>query len=169
MANNAYQYTTSPRKLNPDYEKPKVKKENKKRLKVVENLPRQEIKLSKKQKEKRRKLMFYVIAIFIVLLAISYRNSQINETFNKVQTLKKELSSIEKENEQLKVNIENSLNLSNIEQQAKEKLGMQKLSSNQTIYINLPKKDYVETAPEKVIVQEEKNWFEKFIDKIFNR
>ncbi len=169
MANNAYQYTTSPRKLNPDYEKPKVKKENKKRLKVVENLPRQEIKLSKKQKEKRRKLMFYVIAIFIVLLAISYRNSQINESFNKVQTLKKELSSIEKENEQLKVNIENSLNLSNIEQQAKEKLGMQKLSSNQTIYINLPKKDYVETAPEKVIVQEEKNWFEKFIDKIFNR
>ena len=113
--------------------------------------------------------MFYVIAIFIVLLAISYRNSQINESFNKVQTLKKELSSIEKENEQLKVNIENSLNLSNIEQQAKEKLGMQKLSSNQTIYINLPKKDYVETAPEKVIVQEEKNWFEKFIDKIFNR
>ena len=89
MANNAYQYTTSPRKLNPDYEKPKVKKENKKRLKVVENLPRQEIKLSKKQKEKRRKLMFYVIAIFIVLLAISYRNSQINESFNKVQTLKK--------------------------------------------------------------------------------
>ena len=169
MANNAYQYTTSPRKLNSDYEKPKVKKENKKRLKVVENLPRQEIKLSKKQKEKRRKLMFYVIAIFIVLLAISYRNSQINESFNKVQTLKKELSSIEKENEQLKVNIENSLNLSNIEQQAKEKLGMQKLSSNQTIYINLPKKDYVETAPEKVIVQEEKNWFEKFIDKIFNR
>ena len=169
MANNAYQYTTSPRKLNPDYEKPKVKKENKKRLKVVENLPRQEIKLSKKQKEKRRKLMFYVIAIFIVLLAISYRNSQINESFNKVQTLKKELSSIEKENEQLKVNIENSLNLSNIEKQAKEKLGMQKLSSNQTIYINLPKKDYVETAPEKVIVQEEKNWFEKFIDKIFNR
>ena len=169
MANNAYQYTTSPRKLNPDYEKPKVKKENKKRLKVVENLPRQEIKLSKKQKEKRRKLMFYVIAIFIVLLAISYRNSQINERFNKVKTLKKELSSIEKENEQLKVNIENSLNLSNIEQQAKEKLGMQKLSSNQTIYINLPKKDYVETAPEKVIVQEEKNWFEKFIDKIFNR
>ena len=169
MANNAYQYTTSPRKLNPDYEKPKVKKENKKRLKVVENLPRQEIKLSKKQKEKRRKLMFYVIAIFIVLLAISYRNSQMNESFNKVQTLKKELSSIEKENEQLKVNIENSLNLSNIEQQAKEKLGMQKLSSNQTIYINLPKKDYVETAPEKVIVQEEKNWLEKFIDKIFNR
>ena len=169
MANNAYQYTTSPRKLNPDYEKTKIKKENKKRLKVVENLPRQEIKLSKKQKEKRRKLMFYVIAIFIVLLAISYRNSQINESFNKVQTLKKELSSIEKENEQLKVNIENSLNLSNIEQQAKEKLGMQKLSSNQTIYINLPKKDYVETAPEKVIVQEEKNWFEKFIDKIFNR
>ena len=55
------------------------------------------------------------------------------------------------------------------EKQAKEKLGMQKLTNKQTVYITLPKKDYVEPATEEVIKETEKNWFEKFIDKIFNR
>ncbi len=115
------------------------------------------------------KLTLVVIGLFILLLTISYRNSQINEKFSQVQTLKKELSSLQKENEQLKVNIENSLNLNTIEKQAKEKLGMQKLTNKQTVYINLPKKDYVECASEEVVIEKNKNWFEQFIDKIFHR
>ena len=83
--------------------------------------------------------------------------------------MKKELSALQKENEQLEVNIENSLNLNNIEKQAKEKLGMQKLTNKQTVYVTLPKKDYVEPATEEVVKETEKNWFEKFVDKIFNR
>ena len=104
-----------------------------------------------------------------MLLTISYRNSQINEKFTEVQTLKKELSSLEKENEQLEVTIQNSLNLNNIEKQAKEKLGMQKLTNKQTVYVTLPKRDYVEPATEEVVKQDEKNWFQQFVDKIFNR
>ena len=46
------------------------------------------------------------------------------------ENLKKELSSIEKENEQLKVGIEKSLNLNKVEQSAKEMLGMQKLDNS---------------------------------------
>ena len=107
-----------------------------------------------------------VIGIFVLLLTISYRNSQINEEFAQIQTMKRELSSLEKENEQLKVSIENSLNLNTIEKLAKEKLGMQKLTNRQTIYINLPKKDYVESASEKVVKEKQKSWFEKFIDKM---
>ena len=102
-------------------------------------------------------------------MTISYRNSKINEKFTEVQSLKKELSSLQKENEQLKVNIENSLNFNNIEKLAKEKLGMQKLTNKQTVYVSLPKKDYVESASEKVVIEKDKNWFEKFVDKIFNR
>ena len=102
-------------------------------------------------------------------MTISYRNSQINEKFSEVQTLKKELSSIQKENEQLKVSIENSLNLNTIEKLAKEKLGMQKLTNKQTVYVTLPKKDYVESASEEVVIEQEKNWFEEFVDKIFHK
>ncbi len=160
-----YQYETSPRKLEPEYGR---EKKNQK-IKVVKDLPKQEIKISKEQKMRHRKATLLVLAIFAVLLTISYRNTQINEKFNEMQTLKTELASLQKENEQLQVTIENSLNLSNIEKQAKEKLGMQKLTNKQTVYVSLPKKDYIESATEKVEISDNKNWFEKFVDKLFNR
>ncbi len=164
MEPNIYEFSTSPRKL----ENPKRHKQRKK-LRVIEDLPRQEIKISKAQKRKQTKLTLIVIAIFVLLLTISYRNSQINEKFTQVQSQKKELASLQKENEQLKVNIANGLNLNNIEKIAKEKLGMQKLTNKQTLYVSLPKKDYVESASEKVVIEKEKNWFENFVNKIFNK
>lgn len=167
MRSSRYEYGTSPRKLEPDVQRNKQTK--KKKIKVVEDLPRQDVRISKEQKKRQTKLTLVVVGIFILLLTISYRNSQINEKFNQVQTLKKELSSLQKENEQLKVSIENSLNLNTIEKQAKEKLGMQKLTNKQTVYVTLPKKDYVESASEEVVIEKEKNWFEQFVDKIFNR
>ena len=167
MAINRYEYSTSPRKVQPDY-KPK-KRTQKINLKVVEELPRQDVKVSKVQKERQKKLTLIVVAIFIFLLTISYRNSQINEKFSNVQSLKNQLSSLQKENEQLKVSIENGLNLNNIEKLAKEKLGMQKLTNKQTLYVSLPKKEYVESATEEVVIENSKNWFEQFVDKIFNK
>ena len=161
-----YQYETSPRKLEPDIKKEK-KRQN---IKVVKDLPKQDVKLSKEQKKKHRKATLLVMAIFAILFTISYRNTQINEKFNEIQNLRTELSSLQKENEQLQVTIENSLNLSNIEKQAKEKLGMQKLTNKQTVYVSLPKKDYTVSATEKIIeTNQDENWFEKFVDKIFNR
>lgn len=167
MEPNIYEFSTSPRKLEPELN-PKRHKQRKK-LRVIEDLPRQEIKISKAQKRKQTKLTLIVIAIFALLLTISYRNSQINEKFTQVQSQKKELASLQKENEQLKVNIANGLNLNNIEKIAKEKLGMQKLTNKQTLYVSLPKKDYVESASEKVVIEKEQNWFKNFVNKIFNK
>lgn len=165
MARNMYQYSTSPRKIEPERQRQTQRK--RRELKVVEDLPRQKVKVSTAQKKKQTRLTLIVIGIFILLLTVSYRNSQINEKFSQVQKLKRELSSIQKENEQAKVNIENSLNLNTIEKLAKEKLGMQKLTNRQTIYITLPKRDYVEAATEEVVIEKEQNWFEKLVDKIF--
>ena len=167
MARSGYEYETSPRKLEPDVVR--QKRPQKKKLQVLEDLPKQDVTISNEQKKTRVKLTFLVIGIFMILLTISYRNSQINEKFNYVQTLKKDLSSIQKENEQLKVSIENSVNINTIEKLAKEKLGMQKLTNKQTVYVTLPKKDYVEAASEEVVVKEEKNWLEEFIEKIFHK
>ena len=109
-----------------------------------------------------------VVGLFLLLLTISCRNSQIDKKFDQIQDQKKQLATLQKENEQLKVSIENSLNLNNVEKVAKEELGMQKLSNRQTVYVTLPKKDYVESASEKVEIEEEKSWWEKIVDKIFN-
>ena len=167
MARSRYEYGTSPRKLQPEYNPRKREKKN--NLKVVKDLPRQEVKMTKEQIKRRKNIALIVVAIFVVLLTVSYRNSQINEKFSQVQKLKKELSSIQKENEQLKVNIENSLNLNNVEKIAKEKLGMQKLTNRQTLYVSLPKRDYVEAATEEVKKEEDKNWFQKIVDSLFNK
>lgn len=159
-----YQYETSPRKLQPEYEPRKnpydKKKSSTKKMKK-QNVKKQ----SKKQLKPKAKLVMYMMLGFTILFAISYQNSLITESFNQKAELKEQLSAIEKENEQLKVNIEKSLNLNNVEQSAKEMLGMQKLDNSQKIYINLPKEDYIESST-KDIMLEEKNFIEKLIDNI---
>ena len=170
MANyrfGGYQYETSPRKLEPEYEQqknPYVKKKST-TLKQKNN---KQVKTKLHLKSHIKTVMF-IGMIFSVLLAISYRNSLINESFNKNAELKNALATTQKENEQLKVNIANGLNLANIEKLAKEKLGMQKLTNKQIVYVSLPKKDYVESASEKVVIKDQTNWFEKLVNKIFNK
>ena len=68
----------------------------------------------------------------------------------------------------MKVDIENSLNLNNLEQQAKELLGMQRLTNKQTVYISLPKKDYIQPAAESVIIEEDEGIVEKILHTIKN-
>lgn len=159
---NRYEYETSPRKLEPDYNVPK-KNHPKKKTQAKRNVSK------KKQKELKRKKVkttLYVLIAFAIVFLVSYRNAKIDENFAAVQTLKENLEAVEKENAQLEVSIESSLNLTNIEQQAKSLLGMQKLTSKQTEYIELPKTDYIEPAAENVVIEEDKGFFEKVGDYI---
>ena len=150
----------------PIYFKKKVKKASK---------PRNKTKISKEkmleQETKMAKFNFTIILILALgcLLIMTLRNVKIDESVSELQGLEKEIASLEKENSQILVNIQNSLNLSNIETAAASTLGMQKLTNKQTVYVTLPKKDYVEPATEEVIKTENKNWFEEFVDKIFHR
>ena len=106
---------------------------------------------------KEVKLVFAVAGVFLSILPISYRNSQIDEAFTKNEERKQAYLAVEKENDQMKVDIENSLNYNNVEQQAKELLGMQTLSTKQTVYVNLPKKDYIQPATETVVIDKNEN------------
>ena len=169
MARSNYQYTTSPRKLEPNTRQTRQTK--RRNLEIVKDVPRQKVKISKEQQKRQTKLTMVVIGIFILLLTISYRNSQINEKFNEIQNKKTELSSIEKTNGQLQVSIEESVNLSSIEQAAKDRLGMKKPDNDQKVYVELEKKDYVETATEEIKedTKDSNKWYEKILDKIFKK
>ena len=57
----------------------------------------------------------------------------------------------------------------NIEKLAKEELGMEKLTNKQTVYVSLPKKDYVEAPTEKVVIEKEMNWLEKLFNKFLKK
>ena len=169
MANywyNRYQYETSPRKLEPEYEPIKNPYSKKKSTTIKK---KQEKVQPKKHLKTQIKTVIYIGLIFASFVVISYRNSLINESFNENEKLKSNLAAVQKENEQLKVNLENSLNLSNIEKMAEKKLGMQKLDNSQKVYVSLDKEDYVEPASEEVIMEEEKNWFEQLLDNILGK
>lgn len=166
-----YQYETSPKKVKPEYEKKKnpysqkkksstLKEKNKstKQNKKVENKAEKALKL-------RVKTALYILLGFAILFAISYRNSLITESFTKKENLKSQLNTLQKENAQLEISIQNSLNLSNIEKSASELLGMKKLDESQKVYVTLPKKDYVQPASEQILIEEEK-WYEKLNNSI---
>jgi cell division protein FtsL len=170
-----YQYGTSPRKLETEYEEQPKKRKNK-RAKKVQKKSTTSKKQNDKKAEKKSKIKFRIVAganiiiFFVIAFTIIYRNSLISQSFSQIQTLKTQVSEIQKENDQLEISIQNSLNLSNIEQTAKDLLGMQKLTSKQTVYLSLPKKDYVEASTEEVILEENTSIVSKimnFLGKIF--
>jgi len=164
---NRYQYETSPRKLEPEYtpiKNPyKTKKTTARKVKKTSNNNR-----AKQLKKQQNKAIKYLLVGFAIIFGICYRNSQIDENFAAVQDLKEEVAEVEKQNAQLEISIENGLNLNNLEQEAKEKLGMQKLNSNQTIYITLPKTDYIEPAAEQVVIEETQSGIKGIISGIGN-
>ena len=168
MANyrySRYQYETSPRKLQPDYDLPQERSSKKKQTVVKKEIK----KVAPKKKLKSNiKTIACICFVFASLFVVSYRNSQINQRFNENEKIKSDLAAIEKQNEQLKVNLENSLNLSNIEKSAKEK-GMQKLDNSQKVYVSLDKQDDVKQASEEVVMEDNQNWFEKFLNTLLGK
>ena len=157
-----YQYETSPRKLKPDYDTPKKTYPKKSTGKKVNNK-----KEPKRETVNQAKILLYIAIGFAALFVISYRYAVIDKTYSNLKGLKTELAAIEKESAQLEANIESSLKLTTIEEEAKDKLGMQKLSSEQIVYVTLPKSDYVESSFEEIRESNSnENWFMKIIDKI---
>ncbi len=150
---NKYQYETSPRKLEPEYTP--MKNPYKAKKTTTRNLKKDSNNKSKQLKKQQNKIVKYLLVGFAIIFGICYRNSQIDENFAKMQNLKQEVADVEKQNTQLEISIEKGLNLNNLEQEAKEKLGMQKLNSKQTIYVTLPKSDYIEPATEDLIIEQE--------------
>lgn len=181
--NYGYQYETSPRKIKPEYTKTTKKTQSKTKKKPQykkvttsksKNIKNEKLKVDKTKEIQANatKLKFSVfikcVLLCLIVFIMIFRNSQISQSFSEIQKLKTSITDIEKENSQLEISIQNSLNLNNIEQAAKELLGMQKRTNKQTIYISLPKKDYVEPRTEEIIIEEEKSWFDNISEKIKN-
>lgn len=166
-----YEYETSPRKLEYNSKTKNKKKRSKKQVSSTKrtNKIAQEKKAQRKEKVKVHvMLVANVLLILAIMFVIIYRNALINQYFSQIQKLKAQIGDIEKENAQIEISIQNSLNLSSIEQTAKDMLGMQKLTSKQTIYLSLPKKDYVEPSTEEVVIEENEGFVQKIIDFIMD-
>ena len=124
----------------------------------------------KKKKIKQRDIRTkFFLFIFLGILLISmpmyiiFKSAESDELFKKVNRLKGQIEEQRKENEQLALNLQNQASLIKIEQDAKYKLGMQKIEPTKIIKVQTNEKDYIETESVSTIKDKE----ESVIDKIF--
>ena len=180
MPRASYQYGTSPRKYEPEYNYPRrtnkkteVKRTSKKEdaKKTIEK-QKAEQKAQKIQKAKERKSkmkqVIVVGAIFGMLLTVSYREISIMEMFNQTKQMENQLAVIEKENGQVEKSIkeeESKLDWNEIKRRASEELGMQTIKETK---IELDRTDNVEVE-HKLIQEENQSIIEKIVSFIVNR
>ena len=178
MARMSYQYGTSPRKYEPEYttikktsQKTEPKKTSKKSVSTRKN-SKKEMDRQKNQKleDKKRKTkqIILVITVFVMLLAVSYREIAVMEMFNQKKELENQLAVLDKENGQVEKSIkevESTLDWNKIKQKATDELGME---TKQAIPLDLEKTDNVETETQ-YIQEEQTSWLEKLVSFILNR
>lgn len=132
------------RKYAYDYEEtPKERKPRKAAVKKTE------VKVEKKINNKSKvRLVASIITVFSMLMVITYRYNLINEKNLEVQSLKKEYKRVAAEVSLAQIELEQHLNLSMVENYAKQKLGMQKPEKNQIIYVDTRQEEYINNAEE---------------------
>ena len=179
MPRASYQYETSPRKYEPEYTRrvttTKTKTSQTKKVAQKGNAKKVAKKKSenlkaKKAEEKKNKFMqvVLVIAVFGMLLAVSYREISIMEMFNHKKDMESQLAVVEKENGQVQKSIkeeESKLDWNEIKRRATDELGMQTKVGTP---VNLEKSDNVETTS-KLIKEEQVSLVDKVIEYFINK
>ena len=141
----------------------------KRNMKIQERSRAYEEYIKKKKIKQRYTRTKFFLFIFLGILLISmpmyiiFKSAESDELFKKVNRLKGQIEEQRKENEQLALNLQNQARLIKIEQDAKYKLGMQKIEPTKIIKVQTNEKDYIETESVSTIKDKE----ESVIDKIF--
>lgn len=155
-----------PIEYNPNRDVRKFSKDNSSKNVQKDKYNAKEIK--KEQTKKYTKIILGIIVIFGILFLLCYQSSLISTSLNEKEKLKSELSEIQKKNEQLKVSIEQKMNINTIEQEAKTELGMQKLDNSQKVYISINKNDYTESSVSNSKKEDNrKSWWSQFLNDLF--
>ena len=154
--------------------KEKEKETDKKNIRLQERSRAYEeyIKIKKvKQRDVRTK--FFLFLIFGILLIsmplyIIFKSAESDELFTSVNNLKLQIEEQRKENEQLALNLQNQASLVKIEQDAKYRLGMQKIEPTRIIKVQTNEKDYIETENVSIIKDKEEAVFDKIFKFLMN-
>lgn len=162
-----------------------VKKIEKKNNKKEKGMDRKNIKMQersrayeeyikrKKVKQRDVRTKFFLFIIFGILLIsmplyIIFKSAESDELFTSVNNLKSQIEEQRKENEQLALNLQNQASLVKIEQDAKYRLGMQKIEPTRIIKVQTNEKDYIETENVSIIRDKEETVFDKIFKFLMN-
>ena len=127
----------------------------------------------KKVKQRDVRTKFFLFLIFGILLIsmplyIIFKSAESDELFTSVNNLKSQIEEQRKENEQLALNLQNQASLVKIEQDAKYRLGMQKIEPTKIIKVQTNEKDYIETENVSIIKDKEEAVFDKIFKFLMN-
>lgn len=127
----------------------------------------------KKVKQRDVRTKFFLFLIFGILLIsmplyIIFKSAESDELFTSVNNLKSQIEEQRKENEQLALNLQNQASLVKIEQDAKYRLGMQKIEPTRIIKVQTNEKDYIETENVSIIRDKEETVFDKIFKFLMN-
>ena len=127
----------------------------------------------KKVKQRDARTKFFLFIIFGILLIsmplyIIFKSAESDELFTSVNNLKSQIEEQRKENEQLALNLQNQASLVKIEQDAKYRLGMQKIEPTKIIKVQTNEKDYIETENVSIIRDKEETVFDKIFKFLMN-
>ena len=123
---------------------------------------------NKKAKKTRTSSVVLVLGIFSMALVLVYRYNVINEKNLESQALANDLTKIESTLFSSQMDVEQNTDLNQIEDYAKQKLGMQKPDKNQTIYVDTSKSsNLVKVKNDTSFIQNITEKISEFFNKIF--
>ena len=99
---------------------------------------------AKRNARNRRKLVVVIAVVFAIACTILYRNTIIIQSASTVDTLTNELNEIKNSNTKRELALEQSLDLTYVEEVATRKLGMKRPDKFQTVYIDVTQNNYAE-------------------------
>ena len=118
---------------------------------------------SKQKAENAKKVIISTLFAFGMLFIICTRYAQINELTHKLNSLEKDLTTVEALNQQLSSEVDSKTDLNYIEKYAKYQLGMQKPDDKQIVRIAYDKQDKIST-PIVIAEENEPSFFEKLLN-----
>ena len=124
-------YSTSARQLDMYVETKVDKKEELKKKKLV------------KVKNTRRKMALYMVCGFALMFFVLLRYIQVYDLHSQVSSQKKNLETLQMENDQTRLNIESMTDNKKIQEYAETELGLKKMSDTQIVYLNPHKETYM--------------------------
>lgn len=90
------------------------------------------------------KVMLSIAISLAIAFTILWRYTMIIEANNQVKNLQDELSRLERITEQVKVELDSSIDLERIERIAREELGMRRPENYQIVYVDINTSDYAQ-------------------------
>lgn len=108
-------------------------------------------------------IIMSIITIAVLLGYMVFSMVELNQVTSEINNTDKQIRVLKSENVRLNAEAESMMNLSNIENYAKQKLGLTKLSPGQTTYISLSQGNSIEIPQ-----NDGGNWFISIINAIKN-